>query len=371
VRIGINSGVIIPQGSRFTIATSGLLGERYVAITPASPQAPALLPDAIVRGDDPFTIERLAQRFEEVADQVGTLVQNTNALITDPEGDFRQALRNAREAAAIARQTLSAAREVISITRRAALNVEQTTVQVQSLINDDAEEIAQNLRRMSQTMVDTSHRLQAFVNDTTGDGTLSRDVRETAATLRDASQRIRQMAADLQGVINKDTASEARETVREARAVVQRAGSMLGRFEGAGGPGGFSLRNFAGVEYNVWYSGQRAGHNLDVTLLPNAARFYRLGLHDIGAANSLVLQIGGRFNPSLLWRAGVFESQVGVGLDYQMTNPLWLSFDLYNVNLLTLDVVGKYYVTPRWRITLGGRNLLRQPGLVFGLGTSF
>jgi phospholipid/cholesterol/gamma-HCH transport system substrate-binding protein len=224
---------------------------------------------------------------------------------------------------------------------------------------------------MSQTMVDTSHRLQAFVNDTTGDGTLSRDVRETAATLRDASQRIRQMAADLQGVINKDTASEARETVREARAVVQRAGSMLGRFEGAGGPGGFSLRNFAGVEYNVWYSGQRAGHNLDVTLLPNAARFYRLGLHDIGAANSLVLQIGGRFNPSLLWRAGVFESQVGVGLDYQMTNPLWLSFDLYNVNLLTLDVVGKYYVTPRWRITLGGRNLLRQPGLVFGLGTSF
>jgi phospholipid/cholesterol/gamma-HCH transport system substrate-binding protein len=371
VRIGINSGVIIPQGSRFTIATSGLLGERYVAITPASPQAPALLPDAIVRGDDPFTIERLAQRFEEVADQVGTLVQNTNALITDPEGDFRQALRNAREAAAIARQTLSAAREVISITRRAALNVEQTTVQVQSLINDDAEEIAQNLRRMSQTMVDTSHRLQAFVNDTTGDGTLSRDVRETAATLRDASQRIRQMAADLQGVINKDTASEARETVREARAVVQRAGSMLGRFEGAGGPGGFSLRNFAGVEYNVWYSGQRAGHNLDVTLLPNAARFYRLGLHDIGAANSLVLQIGGRFNPSLLWRAGVFESQVGVGLDYQMTNPLWLSFDLYNVNLLTLDVVGKYYVTPRWRITLGGRNLLRQPGFVFGLGTSF
>ncbi|MGH2427090.1 MAG: hypothetical protein ACRDF1_12525 [bacterium] len=60
-----------------------------------------------------------------------------------------------------------------------------------------------------------------------------------------------------------------------------------------------------------------------------------------------------------------------MGLDYQLTNPLWLSFDLYNVNLLTLDVVGKYYVTPRWRITLGGRNLLRQPGFVFGLGTSF
>ena len=35
----------------------------------------------------------------------------------------------------------------------------------------------------------------------------------------------------------------------------------------------------------------------------------------------------------------------GVGLDYQLTNPLWLSFDLYNVNLLTLDAVGKYYVT--------------------------
>lgn len=373
VRIGINSGVTIPQGSRFTISTSGLLGERYVAITPASPQAPALPPDAVVRGDDPFTVERLARRFEEVADQVSALVKNANDLVTDPElrGDLKQAMRNARDAAAIARQTLTDAREVIGITRRAALNVEHTTVQVQSLINDDAEEIAQNLRRMSQTMVETSQRLRAFVQDTTGDGTLTRDVRETAATLREASQRIRQMAEDLQGVINKDTANEARETVREARAVVQRAGSLLGRFDGTGGLGGFSLRNFAGVEYQVWYSGQRAGHNLDMTLLPNAARFYRLGLHDIGAANSLVLQIGGRFNPSLLWRAGVFESQVGVGLDYQVMNPFWLSLDLYNVNELTLDAVGKYYVTPNWRITLGGRNLLRQPGLVFGLGTSF
>jgi phospholipid/cholesterol/gamma-HCH transport system substrate-binding protein len=373
VRIGIDSGVDIPQGSRFTIATQGLLGERYLSITPASPQAPSLPPDSIVRGDDPFTVERLAKRFEEVADRVSTLVENANELVTDPElrGDLKLALRNARDAAAIARQTLTDAREVIGITRRAALNVEQTTVQVQSLINDDAAEISQNLRRMSQTMVDTSQRLQRFIEDTTGDGTLTRDVQATAASLRDASQRIRQMAEDLQGVINKDTAQEARETVREARAVVQRAGSFLGRFEGAGGPGGFSLRNFAGVEYQVWYSGQRTGHNLDLTLLPSAARFYRLGLHDIGAANSLVLQVGGRFTPSLLWRAGVFESQVGVGLDYQVTNPLWISLDLYNANQITLDAVGKYHVTPNWRITLGGRNLLRQPGLVFGVGTNF
>lgn len=362
VRIRITSGDEIPQGSRFSIATTGLLGERYIAITPAPQRAPALPPDAVVRGEDPLTIERLAQRFEEVADRVSTLVENANNLVTDPElrADLKQALRNAREAAAIARQTLVDAREVIGITRRAAVNVERTTVRVQSLLDEDAEEIAQNLRRMSQTMVETSRRLQSFVQDTTGDGTLTRDVRETAAALRDASQRIRQMTQDLQGVINKDTAAEARETVREARAVVQRAGSLLGGFEGAAGPGGFSLRNFAGVEYQVWYSGQRAGHNLDVTLLPNAARFYRLGLHDIGMANSLVLQLGGRFNPSLLWRAGVFESQVGVGLDYQVTQPLWLSLDLYNANQLTLDAVGKYYVTPNWRIALGGRNLLRD-----------
>lgn len=380
ITISVNGDVRIPQGSRFLIATTGLIGERYVAVTPGPAGATPIPPNSELRGEDPFSVERLAERFEEVADRVSTLVENANNLITDPQlrADLRQALQNAREATAVARQALTEARDVVMIARRAAANVEQTTRRVQALVNSDAVAIAENLRRMSLNLVETSERLQAFIENTAGDGTLSRDIRETAAMLRDASQRIRQMAEDLQGVINKENVAktrevidEARETVREARAVVRRAGSFLGPVDSSLPQGGLSLRNFVGVEYQVWYTGQRAGHGIDFTVLPNAARFYRLGLHDIGATNTLVLQIGGRLNPSLAWRAGVFESQVGVGLDYRISKPLWLSLDLYNMNQVTLDALGRYQLTPDWRITLGGRNLLRQPTFVLGVGRNF
>lgn len=368
LKLGIDEGVQIPQGSRFFIATAGIVGDRSIEIAPGPPTATPIPPGAELQGAEPVSIERLATRFQEVATRVETLVDNINGLVTDPEmrANLREALRNANEATLIA--------------RRAALTVEETTRQVQTLINTDARQIVHDLRQMAHNLVETSSQVQSFIETTSGDGALARDIKATASSLRDASERIARMAADLQGLINQENVgkareivNEARETVRDVRTIVQRANTVLERVDRLI-PSDLrlpSLRSLIRLDYEVWYSGQRAGHDLDLSVLPDSDRFYRLGLHNIGATNGIVLQVGERLTPTLAARAGIFESQVGVGLDYRLLDPLSVSLDLYNLNQFTLDATGRYQVAPNWRITLGGKDLLRQPAFLFGIGANY
>ena len=367
--------VQVPAGARFQPATSGLIGERYLAITPLQADAPALAPGTTVQGEDPLSLERIGQRLEEVSDRVLELVGNANALISDPQmrADLREALRNARDATALAKETLAQARIVASTVRRASDNIEATSMRVREVVDSDVAAIAGDLRAMAENLEASSVRVKEFVDETSAGGKLSADIRETAAALRDTGQRIRQMAEDLQGAVNQENVAKVREIiddarvgVKEARAVVQQAGGFLQRIGGAIPSG----RPYA-VTYEVWYSGGRGGHDLDFTLFPEGGRSYRLGVHDIGAGSRMVLQVGGRLNPTLRWRAGIYESEVGLGLDYRHSGPLTLSLDAYNVNLFTVDALARYQLSRGWGLTFGGKDLLRSPAWLFGVGTTF
>lgn len=385
VTLTIRPGVQIPEGSRFRLATTGLVGEQFIAITPARGRPP-VAPGAVMQGEDAFSLERTASRLEAAAEQVGRLVQNANTLLTDPQmrGDLRVAIRNAREATAIARDVLAQTRGAVSSVERTATTVEAVAGSIRKVVDTDVVAVAQDLRVMSNNLVDASERVQAFLESSAVDGALSRDIRETAASLRDAGQRIRQMAEDLQGLINPENVAKTREVVDDARAavkdargvvqqagaVVQQAGSLVRRADQLLPQRLPGRQNLVTFNYEVWHDGRRGGHGVDVTLLPGAGRSYRLGMLDIGGTGGVVLQVGNRLNSTLWWRAGIYDSQLGLGLDYR-PGALTFAMDLYNLNEFTADARLRYQITPRWGLMLGGRNLMRTPAFIFGLGTSF
>ena len=374
-----------PQGSRFRLATTGLVGEQFIAITPG-PARPPLAPGTVVQGEDAFSLERTATRLEAAADQVTRLVRSADTLLSDPQmrADLRDALRNAREATAIARDVLAQTRGAVSSVERTATMVEAVAGSIRKVVDTDVVAVATDLRAMSENLVETSEHVQAFVEATAADGALSRDIRETATSLRDAGQRIRQMAEDLQGLINSENVSKTREVVDDARAavkdargvvqqagvVVRQAGSFMQRVDRLLPEGLPGRQNLVTFNYEVWHDGRRAGHGIDVTLLPGAGRSYRVGTLDIGGTGGVVLQVGSRLNSTLWWRGGIYDSHLGVGLDYR-PGALTFAVDVYNLNEVTADVRLRYQFTPRWGLMLGGRNLMRTPAFIFGLGTSF
>jgi phospholipid/cholesterol/gamma-HCH transport system substrate-binding protein len=384
ITLMIRPGVEIPQGSRFRLATAGIVGDQFVAVDPGRP-GPAIAPGAVVRGSEGFSLERTAARLEAAADQVAVFVRNADALLGDPQmrRDLREAIRNAREATEIARGVLVETRGAVASVRRTATAVEAVAGSVRKVTETDIVAVAQDLRTMSGNLVETSERLQAFVEDTAGDGALSADIRQTASSLRDAGERIRRMAQDLQGVINpenvaktRDVVDDARAAVKDARAVVDQAGSVVrqtgsilqrvDRLVPERLPGRSGM---VALTYELWHNGSRAGHGVDATLLPGAGRSYRMGMLDIGHGGA-ILQVGTRLTSTVWWRAGIYDSQPSLGLDYR-PGALSFALDLYNLNEVTADARLRYQISPRWGVMVGGRNLLRTPALVFGLGTSF
>jgi len=384
ITLMIRPGVEIPQGARFRLATAGIVGDQFVAIDPVR-AAPAIAPGAVVQGSEGFSLERSAARLEAAADQVAAFAQNANTLLADPQmrGDLREAIRNAREATEIARGVLVETRGAVASVRRTATTVEAVAGSVRKVVDTDVVAVAQDLRVMSDNLVAASERVQAFVESTEDDGALSADIRRTASSLREAGERIRRMAEDLQGVINPENVAKTREVVDDARAavkdarsvvdqagsVVRQTGSILQRVDRLVPERLPARQGLASLTYELWHDGSRAGHGIDVTLLPGAGRSYRLGMLDIGRGGA-ILQVGTRLSSTTWWRAGIYDSQAGLGLDYR---PGALSFavDVYNLNEVTADARVRYQVTPRWGVMLGGRDLLRTPRLVFGLGTSF
>lgn len=385
VTLVIQPEIQIPEGSRFRLATTGLVGDQSVAVEPV-PGRPPLSAGAVVQGSPAFSLERTAARLEGLADQIAGFVADASTLVADPQmrADLSQTIRNARDATEIARDVLVDARRAAASVHRTATTVEAVAGSVEQVVQTDVVALARDLRTMSANLAGASERVEAFVEATAGDGTLSRDLRGTAGSLRDAADRIRRMAEDLQGVINPNTVAktnevidDARSAVKDARVVVQQAGAAVRQ---AGSvvqrvdrlvperlPGRSGLATFT---YELWHDGSRAGHGIDVALLPGASRSYRVGMLDIGGTGGAILQVGTRLNSTLWWRAGLYDSQPGLGLDYR-PGALSFALDVYNINDLTADVRMRYQMTSRWGLLLGGRNLLRNPAVIFGLGTTF
>jgi phospholipid/cholesterol/gamma-HCH transport system substrate-binding protein len=386
ITLMINQGVEIPEDSRFRLATTGLVGEQFVSIEPSRSRRSLPEEGAKVQGEGAFSLERTAGRLEAATDQVTQLVTNANSMLTDPRmrADLKDAIRNAREATVVARQVLAETRGAVASVRRTATTVERVAGSVRNVIDTDVVGVAGDLHTMSKNLVDASERVQALVESTAADGALSSDIKETAASLRDAGQRIRRMAEDLQGLINPENVARTRDAVDDARAavkdargvvqqagtVVQQAGAMLRRADRLLPEDLPRRESLVTLNYEVWYSGGRAGHDIDVTFLPGAGHSYRLGMLDIGSAGGAVLQVGSRLSSTLWWRAGIYDSQFGLGLDYR-PSPWSLALDLYDLNQVTLDARLRYRFGQRWGLMLGGRDLARTPLLLFGLGTNF
>ncbi|MGQ0551031.1 MAG: MlaD family protein [Armatimonadota bacterium] len=385
----IREGVTIPAGSRFATATAGVLGDRFIAISPGPIDAPPLPPDSVVVGSDPFTLEQLFDRLSVVARRAEETLVSINRLVSDPKlaSDIGETVRNAREATAVARQV--------------AENVQRMTRSLEQSVATEVPAIARELRAMAADLAGAAHEIRTLVKDVSADGETARQIRDTLGSVQRAAGRMDKMAQDLSGLVNEEQirsirrtiaeaqsavsearqgltdarqgVAEVRQGVAEARAVVGRAGAAIDRVnklipERLGDVPGLGLRAVLRLDYELWYAGTRAGHDVRLSLLPTGARQYIFTWRDVGFSNRLGLQIGQRLeNSQMTVRYGLIDGQIGVGLDYGTAPGTVVSLDLYNINSLTLNVYTYYFLSNEYAISLRGTNLLNQPTLGIGV----
>lgn len=92
--------ITVRQDDRASISTFGLLGEKYLGITPGPGKGEILGLDGQLVGETPVSMEHLIQRSDEVMMQLQQILGGINSLVGDAESRvyLREALQEARDA---------------------------------------------------------------------------------------------------------------------------------------------------------------------------------------------------------------------------------------------------------------------------------
>lgn len=346
VTLLIDPHVQIPQGSKFTIASVGLLGDRIVIVSPGPASAEPIPPNSEIAGETPFTLEDLYARVDAITREVQGLIASVREVVGDRE--IREGLKQ--------------------IVR----NVDEATKRLERIITEDVGGTAASLRAMANDLAIAARQVRAVVQTIAGDGELARQVRSTVASLERTSRRVEEMAESLQGLINDEEVKEVKNLIGEARQAVRQANQWLARLESSPLPiPGISQMPTYRAELELWYGGGRLRSDLDLLVLPEAERFYRMGIRDIGGENLFHMQIGQRLSNDLVGRYGIVDSQIGIGMDYTLDPHTTLGFDLANPNALRLNLYGRYRIAENLSLTLRIDNLLQQSVIGLGLRRQF
>jgi phospholipid/cholesterol/gamma-HCH transport system substrate-binding protein len=373
ITVRIRAGIDIPTGSRFAIGSAGLLGDRFISITPEPSDTAPLEPGTIVTAAPPFSLEAIVDRVIAVASRAEEALVNINRLVGDPQ------------LGAALSETVRNARDTTLVVRRAAENIERTTRAIDRTVGVELPAVAGQLRVMATELAQAAGDVRALVHDVTADGETARQFRQTVASIQRAADGIDKMVRDLQGLVNEQEVqqvrasldearraiTEAREAVGEGRALISRADQTVRRIQQVI-PERIDLpnvRNAVRLEYGLWYDGRRLGNDVILTLQPEAPTSYLLSLQDYAGATRFSIQVSNPLADRLRIRYGLIESNLGIGLDYTATPQISYALDLYNINQVTLNLQMRYALNPRYGLTLRARSLLHQPTV--GLGAYY
>jgi len=90
VTLWLEENVKLREDSRAYITALGLMGEKYIEVTPGSEGAPFLEGGGTITGEDPLEFDALARKGENIAEaleetlaNIKQLAQNSNLVVTD------------------------------------------------------------------------------------------------------------------------------------------------------------------------------------------------------------------------------------------------------------------------------------------------
>ncbi len=149
VVLDVRNGVRIPADSVVGIHTAGVLGEKYVEVAAGHASAGFLAPGAVVRGEDPGSLDRALRKVEALADAVEPLLRDPrtrggvvhalrsldkasddlDAMVEENRADLRASVRNLRGLTADLDATAAQARPLVGRAARLLSEADITRMQ--------------------------------------------------------------------------------------------------------------------------------------------------------------------------------------------------------------------------------------------------
>lgn len=149
LKISINKDAwpTVRQDSRFFINLAGVIGEKFLEVTPGSNSAPELTPGAFLRGEDPPRIDQLISQSYGLAGKILDMVEKNEGSVIDTIDKMNALVTNLNKTLVLLEKT-SKNKEFTRIVTNVAVLTEDLTILSSKLRGPEAEKTLQLMHRL-------------------------------------------------------------------------------------------------------------------------------------------------------------------------------------------------------------------------------
>lgn len=301
VKMKIDESTQIPSDSTFSLGADGFLGDKYIQISPGTSKVYLQNGDT-VRGEGSDAVDKAMRSAQKLMDGTEKMLQSINNIIGDPA--TQGALKHSLQSTAV---------------------------------------MADNAVAITQNMADATAQLNAAAQQFNSDGNAGNDMRAILTNLKQTTERVDHMARSMESTVTDPKAQEnIRETLHNTAQISARVNKLMG---GKPYQSEASVNDTEGVEVEKKHS-TKIEPSIDALYNTNDNEFRingrirafndkgmaEFGLSNIGDGTKFDLNAGKFINSKWLVRGGIFESELGLGVDYNLRGPVSLSAAMYDLN---------------------------------------
>ena len=340
VTMEIEPKVNIPKNSSVMVASSGVMGEKFVNITPAKDNGDYLQNGDYLYGVDEAGMDAMFEGLSHVMDKVEELLVSLNKVAGNPTlqnslVDMSTNMKNASEHMDGLMESLE------RMSKDNEGNINQMTTQINQMLD--------SMNRTVNSVENMAANMDTFV----GDPKTAEELKTTLANISSTSKNIAHMAENMDKVIgDPKTAEDMKSTISNAKNLTERADKMLGKVDGA-------VKKLSNTtvkpSVEMLYSGSAHDWNTNFNIdVENDGTSLDIGVEDIGDNNKFNAQVGKKINKVLGARAGVIAGKPGVGIDAYAGDKFKFSAEAYNPNKETFRLKTQYeiaedtYLSAEW-----------------------
>lgn len=297
VTLKINEDVKIPDDSTATVISVGVMGSKFVNITPGIDNGNYLLNGDSIKVTEEADMNSMFEGLDKVLGKVDKLLQDVESIIGNEafQTSVIEMGDNLKQASDHVNKLMETVDRIAATNEG---NVNQMATQMNALLDS-----------MNSTMKNVEH-MTANLDKFAGDPATAQQLKDTLANIADTSKSVADMANNMNGVFgDKKVANDLKATVSNAKSISERADKLLGKVEGAS----------TAVEFNpsveMLYSGKNHDWNTNFNLdISKDDTGLNLGVEDIGDSAKLNAQISKRWD-DFGARAGIIAGKPGVAVD--------------------------------------------------------
>lgn len=336
VAMEIKEDTKIPEDSQFSLANDGILGDKYIQVTPGKSQT-YLKDGATVTGEGDSAIDKTMQQASELMKEANKTLASINAVIGD-------------------KQTQTSLRNMLRTTEVIANNTAALTGQMNAMLSDNrgnVNEMAANMVKITNDMASITNQFDSSMKQFNSDGQTGNDMRAILTNLKQTTESIQHMAGSMEGVVtDPQSAADIKATLHNTAQLSTKlnrltGGDVVDTATGESKSGGsssgkkFGLQAQTGLEMLYNNQTDRYSPNFEFRLRAGQSAVSLGGTH-IGDGGNLELTYGKFLTDKWLLRGGLFDGDVGIGVDYGYGSPFMISLAAMDPNDQRYRIRGEF-----------------------------